>query len=55
MKSAVYRDVAAGGLAGMIVDVTLFPIDTLKTRLQAKGGFWAAGGMGCTFLSKNNR
>jgi solute carrier family 25 S-adenosylmethionine transporter 26 len=34
----------AGGLAGTSVDVALFPLDTLKTRLQAANGFWAAGG-----------
>ena len=34
----------AGGLAGTSVDVALFPIDTLKTRLQAPGGFMQAGG-----------
>jgi len=35
---------AAGGVAGTAVDVTLFPLDTLKTRLQAKEGFWRSGG-----------
>jgi solute carrier family 25 S-adenosylmethionine transporter 26 len=35
----------AGGMAGTSVDVTLFPIDTLKTRLQAPAGFWKAGGV----------
>ena len=25
----------AGGIAGLCVDVSLFPIDTVKTRLQA--------------------
>ena len=34
----------AGGLAGTSVDVALFPIDTIKTRLQAPVGFWKAGG-----------
>jgi solute carrier family 25 S-adenosylmethionine transporter 26 len=34
----------AGGLAGTSVDLTLFPIDTLKTRLQSPHGFLAAGG-----------
>lgn len=34
----------AGGLAGTSVDVTLFPLDTIKTRLQAPGGFLNAGG-----------
>lgn len=27
-----------------MVDVTLFPIDTVKTRLQSKSGFWQTGG-----------
>ncbi|KZC15063.1 S-adenosylmethionine mitochondrial carrier protein, partial [Dufourea novaeangliae] len=34
----------AGGLAGTSVDLVLFPLDTLKTRLQAKQGFIKAGG-----------
>jgi solute carrier family 25 S-adenosylmethionine transporter 26 len=34
----------AGGMAGTAVDVALFPIDTLKTRLQAPAGFWNSGG-----------
>ena len=38
------RDILAGGLAGMVVDISLFPIDTLKTRFQSKLGFRAAGG-----------
>lgn len=35
----------SGGIAGTTVDVTLHPIDTLKTRLMSKEGFWKAGGM----------
>ncbi|KAJ2696522.1 S-adenosylmethionine transporter [Coemansia spiralis] len=35
---------AAGALAGMAVDTALFPLDTIKTRLQAKAGFLASGG-----------
>ncbi|XP_061407727.1 mitochondrial S-adenosylmethionine carrier protein isoform X2 [Lethenteron reissneri] len=35
---------AAGGLAGASVDLTLFPLDTLKTRLQSAQGFARAGG-----------
>jgi len=35
---------ASGGMAGLCVDVALFPIDTIKTRLQAPEGFWKAGG-----------
>ncbi|KAJ1958143.1 S-adenosylmethionine transporter [Dipsacomyces acuminosporus] len=34
----------AGGLAGIAVDTVLFPLDTIKTRLQAKAGFMASGG-----------
>ena len=34
----------SGGLAGTSVDVTLFPIDTLKTRLQSPQGFLKSGG-----------
>ncbi|KAK9888241.1 hypothetical protein WA026_000506 [Henosepilachna vigintioctopunctata] len=34
----------AGGVAGFIVDVSLFPLDTIKTRLQAEQGFRKSGG-----------
>ncbi|KAJ1627785.1 solute carrier family 25, member 26, isoform CRA_c [Pavlovales sp. CCMP2436] len=34
----------AGGVAGTTVDVVLFPLDTLKTRLQSAEGFWKSGG-----------
>jgi solute carrier family 25 S-adenosylmethionine transporter 26 len=34
----------AGGIAGTTVDLSLFPLDTLKTRLQSRGGFFASGG-----------
>ena len=34
----------AGGVAGTSVDVILYPLDTLKTRLQSAQGFWKAGG-----------
>jgi solute carrier family 25 S-adenosylmethionine transporter 26 len=34
----------AGGFAGTTVDVALYPLDAIKTRLQAEGGFWKAGG-----------
>lgn len=34
----------AGALAGTTVDLALFPLDTLKTRLQSPQGFAAAGG-----------
>ncbi|KAJ9143485.1 hypothetical protein NKR23_g6701 [Pleurostoma richardsiae] len=34
----------AGALSGTTVDLSLFPLDTLKTRLQSSSGFWATGG-----------
>jgi solute carrier family 25 S-adenosylmethionine transporter 26 len=34
----------AGGTAGITVDVALFPLDTLKTRLQSPCGFFESGG-----------
>lgn len=33
-----------GATAGVFTDVAFFPIDTIKTRLQAKGGFFSNGG-----------
>lgn len=38
-----------GGFAGTTCDVLLYPIDTVKTRLQAPQGFFAAGGFGGIF------
>jgi solute carrier family 25 S-adenosylmethionine transporter 26 len=34
----------AGGIAGTSVDVALYPLDTLKTRMQSAQGFLKAGG-----------
>lgn len=34
----------AGGLAGTTVDISLHPIDTIKTRLQSPKGFFPSGG-----------
>uniref|UniRef100_A0A8C2U702 Mitochondrial S-adenosylmethionine carrier protein n=1 Tax=Coturnix japonica TaxID=93934 RepID=A0A8C2U702_COTJA len=34
----------AGGIAGVFVDLILFPLDTVKTRLQSAQGFRKAGG-----------
>ncbi|CAK9838904.1 S-adenosylmethionine transporter [Schizosaccharomyces pombe] len=39
-----FEALGAGICAGLAVDLSLFPIDTLKTRLQAKGGFVKNGG-----------
>lgn len=40
----VIQSLLAGGAAGTCTDIFFFPIDTLKTRLQASGGFFANGG-----------
>ncbi|KAF8438726.1 mitochondrial carrier domain-containing protein [Terfezia claveryi] len=34
----------SGAFAGTTVDTTLFPLDTLKTRLQSRSGFLSSGG-----------
>ena len=34
----------SGALAGLAVDLALYPLDTLKTRIQAANGFLASGG-----------
>lgn len=36
--------IIAGGAAGLTVDLSLFPLDTIKTRLQSEQGFWKSGG-----------
>ncbi|XP_037892696.1 S-adenosylmethionine mitochondrial carrier protein homolog [Glossina fuscipes] len=43
-KNHFFNALVAGAVAGMVVDVVLFPIDTMKTRLQSELGFWRAGG-----------
>lgn len=35
----------SGGGAGLCVDIALFPLDTVKTRLQSPAGFRQAGGV----------
>ncbi|KAK0511969.1 hypothetical protein JMJ35_005097 [Cladonia borealis] len=44
VKSPFTRALLAGALAGTTVDLSLYPIDTLKTRLQSSAGFHASGG-----------
>lgn len=39
-----FTSFVSGGFAGFVVDVVLFPIDTIKTRLQSEKKFWRAGG-----------
>ena len=35
----------SGAAAGLAVDLTLYPVDTIKTRLQSQQGFTATGGL----------
>ena len=48
-KSAVPPHVAlmSGALTGLCVDLTLFPIDTIKTRCQSEIGFLKSGAIMC--------
>jgi solute carrier family 25 S-adenosylmethionine transporter 26 len=41
---AFTSSLVSGGCAGIAVDISLFPLDTIKTRLQSSQGFWKAGG-----------
>lgn len=40
----LFAALLAGALAGLLVDISLFPLDTIKTRLQSSAGFRASGG-----------
>ncbi|CAD6564028.1 MAG: S-adenosylmethionine transporter [Alectoria sarmentosa] len=44
IESPFARALFAGALAGTTVDLSLYPIDTLKTRLQSSTGFYQSGG-----------
>ncbi|KAF9934880.1 hypothetical protein FBU30_010147 [Linnemannia zychae] len=43
-EATLLQCMLAGAMAGTAVDTALFPLDTLKTRLQSKAGFAASGG-----------
>ena len=45
VQSPYLRSLLAGAAAGTTVDTSLYPLDTLKTRLQSSAGFWASGGL----------
>ncbi|RUS70597.1 hypothetical protein EGW08_021643 [Elysia chlorotica] len=42
-STQIYKVLLAGGSAGLAVDVTLFPLDTIKTRIQSEAGFIKSG------------
>lgn len=39
-----WKVLVAGSIAGLVVDTSLYPIDTIKSRLQSKAGFIKSGG-----------
>lgn len=41
---SLWTALLAGALAGLAVDLSLYPLDTIKTRLQSSEGFSASGG-----------
>ncbi|KAJ3645548.1 hypothetical protein Zmor_023194 [Zophobas morio] len=43
-KTVYLSALFAGGSAALVVDLTLFPLDTLSTRLQSARGFFKTGG-----------
>lgn len=43
-KLAKWKVFVAGAGAGLIVDVSLYPVDTIKSRLQSEQGFIKSGG-----------
>lgn len=44
LENSMVRALCGGAVAGLTVDLGLYPLDTLKTRLQSAKGFAAAGG-----------
>jgi len=44
MSSTFTTSLVSGAAAGCTVDLVLYPLDTIKTRLQAPAGFWRSGG-----------
>lgn len=45
LKPTTDVSMIAGGIAGLTVDLALYPLDTIKTRLQSSEGFLKSGGL----------
>jgi solute carrier family 25 S-adenosylmethionine transporter 26 len=43
-KVSISKPLICGAIAGLSVDIALFPLDTIKTRLQSSNGFFKSGG-----------
>ncbi|XP_055542848.1 S-adenosylmethionine mitochondrial carrier protein homolog isoform X2 [Wyeomyia smithii] len=55
-NSFVYwSSLISGGVAGLVVDIVLFPIDTIKTRLQSERGFVRSGGFQGRWVSQSQQ
>lgn len=39
-----WKTFIAGASAGLVVDTSLYPVDTIKARLQSEAGFIKSGG-----------
>jgi hypothetical protein len=44
-SSSAGRSLFSGAIAGLAVDLILYPLDTMKTRMQSKQGFKLSGGL----------
>ena len=44
MEKKFVLSLISGAIAGLSVDISLYPLDTIKTRLQSPQGFIKAGG-----------
>ena len=44
VQSSFLISLSAGGVAGTVTDISLYPLDTIKTRLQSPQGFLKSGG-----------
>lgn len=43
------HNLISGGIAGTCVDLSLYPLDTIKTRMQSQHGFFHSGGFNGLF------
>lgn len=44
LEFILFLALQAGSATGVVTDIVLYPIDTIKTRLQSSEGFYKSGG-----------